>query len=82
MQSKGIQCGGVIYIYCEMITTVGLVDIRHLTDTMKRKTNFLLVMSMHGVYSLNSFPIFHVAVWSIVIMWYLPSLVIIYLISG
>ena len=39
-------------------------------------------MRTHKMYSLNSFPVYHTAVLPIVMMLYITSLVLIYLITG
>lgn len=67
----------LIYLWCEMITTVGLVNIRLLK--IKVNSLFLLVMKPLRIYSLNNIPIYHTAVLAIGIMLYITTLVLTYL---
>ena len=48
----------------------------------KKAKIFLLVMRTLRIYSLNNFPIYHIAVLAIIIMLYITYLVLIYLITG
>ena len=62
----GVHSDGLIYIYyiyCEMITKIGLVNIPHLS----KKKKYLPVRTIE-MYSLNNFPINHVGVSAKVIM--------------
>ena len=66
------QVSAEISIYCEISTTIGLVNIHHLIDPIKTKENkFLLVIRTLRIYSLNIFPIYHTKVSTIVIMLYI-----------
>ena len=69
-----------------MITTIGSANIYHLVYNKKKRKkkekNFLFVLRTLGIYSLNNFPIYHSAVLTIIIMLYITSLLLIYLITG
>ena len=66
------------YMYFDMMTTICLVNIYHLINTKKK----ILVMRTLRVYSLNNFHRYHSAVSATVIVLYVPSLVLMYLITG
>lgn len=73
---------GLIYIYCAMISTIGLVDIHHLIQTQKEKKNKTFPCDENLEFTLN-FPVYHRAMLAIVIL-YVTSLVLvlIYLLTG
>ena len=76
-----IFCCHLIYIYCEIIPTVGSANIYCLIYIPERdKKNFIPVMKTLRMCS--NFPIYHRAVLGIIIMLCITSLVLIYLITG
>lgn len=76
-----IFCCHLIYIYCEIITTIGSANIYCLIYIQERdKKNFIPVMKTLRMCS--NFPIYHRAALAIIIMLYITSLALIYLITG
>ena len=63
-----------------MITTIGSAIISYTYNRKKRK-KVIFVMRVLRMHSLN-FPVYHVAVLSLIITLYVTSLVLIYLIIG
>lgn len=84
---QGVQCNGFIYIYCEMITTLSLVNIHHSTQIYynkekpkKKQIFYFNEMRALKICFLKSFSIYHRAMLTIVVL-YITSLVIIYLVT-
>ena len=70
--------GGLIYMYCEMITTVGSANIClfiwiQMKEKKKKKILFVIMLRIN---SLN-FSIYHTAVLAIAIMLFITSIVLI-----
>ena len=66
-----------------MITTIGSINIDLLLQKqfLKSRKNSPVLRTFR-IYSLNNFPMYHTAVLAIVIMWYITSLILIYLKTG
>ena len=69
-----------------MITTINLVNICYLIQkqggkTEKKRKKFLLVMRTFRICSFSNFQIYHTVVLTIVIMMYIASPILIYLIT-
>lgn len=64
-----------------MIITIGFANIHHI-DTIKRQEKLFFSLRTLRIYSLNHFPMYHATVVTTVIMLYITSPVLIYLITG
>ena len=76
-QAYSIQDDSMVYIFCHVVTTI----IKRKKKGTKRK-NFLLVMRTLRLYCLNNCPMYYTAALTKVTVLYIPSLVLIYLITG
>lgn len=75
---KSIQPDGLVYIYCDIATTIVLlisIFFMFIVDTIKKEKNFLPVMGIYIRGTLN-FAVSHTAVLTIVLMVNIPSLVL------
>ena len=63
--------------YCQMITTISLVNICYLMQLV-----FFLMMTAFKIYSLSNFQIYNTVLLTIVTMLYITSSECIYLITG
>lgn len=74
---KSVKHDDLIYVYCDVITILGLVNAQHLIQLELKKKKCLLEMRALRVYSFN-LPVYHTSVTTIVDTLYLISLVITY----
>ena len=85
---QGVQHNGLIYIYCEMITTIGSTNIHLLLQTQyveeKGEKNKGKIFSLWwGLrFTNNNFSVCYPAVLTIVICWTLHSKIHFFLITG